>query len=120
MILFPYKMRKLFPPWDCFDPTVGTYVICLRDLGRVGQGSLYTLILKREERPAIEIAAHEVAEHLTEIDDEHLRLQQLVGRRHEEIEGIGDGVGKAAEDEHRQAHKGSDPLCEYSHTGNTY
>ena len=52
-----------------------------------------------EEGPAIEIAADEVAEHLAEVDDEDVGLEKLGGRGDEEIEGIGDGVGEAAEDE---------------------
>ena len=52
-----------------------------------------------EERPAIEVAADEVAEHLADVDDEDGGLEKLVCGRDEEIEGIGDGVGEAAEDE---------------------
>ena len=52
-----------------------------------------------EEGPAVEVAADEVAEHLAEVDDENVGLEELVGRGDEEIEGVGDGVGEAAEDE---------------------
>ncbi len=52
-----------------------------------------------EERPAIEVAADEVAEYLADIDDEDIGLEELVGRGDEEIEGVGDGVGESAEDE---------------------
>ena len=52
-----------------------------------------------EERPAVEVAADEVAKHLAGVDDEDVGLEQLVGRGDEEIEGVGDGVGEAAEDE---------------------
>ena len=52
-----------------------------------------------EERPAVEVAADEVAEHLADVDDEDISLEEQVGWRDEEIEGVGDGVGEAAEDE---------------------
>ena len=52
-----------------------------------------------EERPAVEVAADEVAEDLADVDDEDIGLQELVGWRDKEIEGIGDGVGEAAENE---------------------
>ena len=52
-----------------------------------------------EERPAVEVAADEVAEDLAEVDDEDGGLENLVGGGNEEVEGIGDGVGEAAEDE---------------------
>ena len=54
-----------------------------------------------EERPAVEVAADEVAEHLADVDDEDISLEEQVGWRDEEIEGVGDGVGEAAEDEDR-------------------
>ena len=50
-----------------------------------------------DHRPAIEVAAYEIAEHLADVNDEDGRLE---GWRHKEIEGIGYRVGKAAEDEH--------------------
>ena len=52
-----------------------------------------------EEGPAVEVAADEVAEDLAEIDDENVGLEELGGRGDEEIEGVGDGVGEAAENE---------------------
>ena len=52
-----------------------------------------------EERPAVEVAADEVAKHLADVDDEDVGLEELVDRGDEEIEGVGDGVGEAAEDE---------------------
>ena len=52
-----------------------------------------------EERPAVEVAADEVAKHLADVDDEDIGLEQLVSRGDEEIEGVGDRVGEAAEDE---------------------
>ena len=52
-----------------------------------------------EERPAVEVAADEVAKHLADIDDEDIGLEQLVSRGDEEIEGVGDRVGESAEDE---------------------
>ena len=51
-----------------------------------------------EEGPAVEVAADEVAEHLADVDDEDVGLEELAGRGDEEIEGVGDGVGEAAED----------------------
>ena len=52
-----------------------------------------------EEGPAVEVAADEVAEDLAEVDDEDVGLEELGGRGDEEIEGVGDGVGEATEDE---------------------
>ena len=52
-----------------------------------------------EERPAVEVAADEIAEDLAEIDDEDVGLEELVGWGDEEIEGVGDGVSEATEDE---------------------
>ena len=52
-----------------------------------------------EERPAVEVAANEVAEYLADVDDEDIGLEQLVSRGDEEIEGVGDRVGESAEDE---------------------
>ena len=51
-----------------------------------------------EEGPAVEVAADEVAEHLADVDDEDVGLEELAGRGDEEIEGVSDGVGKAAKD----------------------
>jgi len=39
--------------------------------------SLFLRPWREDEHPAVEVAAHEVAEHLGDVDDEHLRLQQL-------------------------------------------
>ena len=52
-----------------------------------------------EEGPAVEVAADEVAEDLAEVDDENVGLEELGGGGDEEIEGVGDGVGEATEDE---------------------
>ena len=52
-----------------------------------------------EEDPAVEVAADEVAEDLAEVDDEDVGLEELFGWGDKEIEGVGDGVGEAAEDE---------------------
>ena len=60
------------------------------------EGLLFGL---EEERPAVEVAADEVAEHLAKVDDEDIGVEELGGRGDEEIERIGDGVGEAAEDE---------------------
>ena len=60
------------------------------------EGLLFGL---EEERPAVEVAADEVAEHLADVDDEDVGLEEQFGRRDKEIEGVGDGVGEATEDE---------------------
>ena len=52
-----------------------------------------------EERPAVEVAADEVAENLADVDDEDVGLEELFGWGDKEIEGVGDGVGEAAENE---------------------
>ncbi len=59
-----------------------------------------TLFRNTEKRhPAEEVTTHEVTQHLTDIDDEDLRLQQLLRGRDEEIESIGNAMGEATEDE---------------------
>ena len=49
----------------------------------------YFILGLEEERPAVEVAADEVAEDLAEIDDEDVGLEELVGRGDEEIERVG-------------------------------
>lgn len=61
------------------------------------------VLRREEEQPTVEVAAHKVAKHLAQIDYQHICLQQLAGRRNEEIEGVGNGVGKAAQNEHGHA-----------------
>ena len=60
---------------------------------------LLLLLGLEEEGPAVEVAADEVAEYLAEVDDEDIGLEELGGGRDEEVEGVSDGVGEAAEDE---------------------
>ena len=55
----------------------------------------------KEQRPAIEITTDKIAKHLTEVNDKNVGLEQLSGRWYQEVEGIGNWVGKAAEDEDR-------------------
>ena len=66
-----------------------------------------------EEGPAVEVAADEVAEDLADVDDEDVSLEELVGRGDEEVEGVGDGVGEATEDEdgHTQYQRQHLPLA---------
>ena len=59
----------------------------------------YFILGLEEEGPAVEVAADEVTEDLAEIDDEDVGLEKLGGGGDEEIEGVGDGVGEATEDE---------------------
>lgn len=54
----------------------------------------------------VEVAAHEVAGHLTYIYNKEGRREEHVGGSEKEIEGVGDAVGEAAEDEdgHTEEH----------------
>ena len=52
-----------------------------------------------EEGPAVEVATDEVAKDLTEVDDEDGGLEYLIWGRDEEVEGVGNRVGEATENE---------------------
>ena len=62
--------------------------------------TLFSWFLRcKEQCPAIEITTDKITKHLTEVDNEDVGLEQLSGRRYQEVEGIGNWVGKATEDE---------------------